>query len=79
MIRILDLRSGRLQAVLEGHRERVSQLVWTSPVRLLSGSWDGTVRAWDLRDSATPAATLAAEVERVWGLDVADALYAVGP
>ncbi len=79
VIRVLDLRSGRLQAVLEGHRERVSTLGWTSPVRLLSGSWDGTVRTWDLSDRATPAASLAAEVERVWGLDVADALAAVGP
>ncbi|CAM9918531.1 unnamed protein product, partial [Hapterophycus canaliculatus] len=38
-------------AILTGHTSNVRPLHWNSevPWLLLSGSWDGTVRAWDLR------------------------------
>ncbi|CAN0515647.1 unnamed protein product, partial [Ectocarpus sp. 12 AP-2014] len=38
-------------AVLRGHTSNVRPLHWNSevPWLLLSGSWDGTVRAWDVR------------------------------
>lgn len=38
-------------AVLKGHTSNVRPLHWNSevPWLLLSGSWDGTVRAWDVR------------------------------
>ena len=79
VIQVLDLATGAPVAVLEGHGERVSTLAWVGPDRLLSGSWDGTVRVWDLSQRATSAAQLVAEVEAAWGLDVAEALAAVGP
>ena len=38
-------------AILKGHTSNVRPLHWNSeiPWLLLSGSWDGTVRAWDIR------------------------------
>lgn len=39
------------RSVLQGHTNNVRPLHWDSeiPWLLLSGSWDGTVRAWDIR------------------------------
>lgn len=79
VVRVVDLTTGRTVAVLEGHRESASALVWTSDEALLSGSWDGTVRAWSLASLSTPATALVTELEGAWGLDVAAALAAVGP
>lgn len=44
-------RTVRPSAVLRGHTSNVRPLHWNSeiPWLLLSGSWDGTVRAWDIR------------------------------
>lgn len=41
----------RPSAILRGHTSNVRPLHWNSevPWLLLSGSWDGTVRAWDVR------------------------------
>ena len=79
VVRVWELNTGELSAVLEGHRERVAPLLWATPDSLLSGSWDGTVRRWDLSQLRTPASALVAEVEAAWGMDVAKALEAVGP
>lgn len=46
-IRIFE-PSGNLQQVLQGHTKGVISFGWTSSFHLLSGSWDGTCRIWDL-------------------------------
>ena len=56
MVRIFDLKAGPVTAVLEGHKEPVSSLAWASPTRLRTGSWDGTVRQWELGGLEQPAA-----------------------
>ena len=33
----------------DGHTQAVASLSWTSTGQLLSGSWDGTVRVWEVR------------------------------
>jgi len=46
-IRIHDARSLQLRHVLTGHKGRVDSLAYLPDGRLLSGSWDNTVRIWD--------------------------------
>jgi WD40 repeat protein len=46
-VRIWDASSGRCVAVLRGHSREVSCLCWARDGRLLTGSRDGSVRAWD--------------------------------
>jgi hypothetical protein len=79
VVRVVDLETGATRAVLEGHRERVASLAWTGPEALLSSSWDGTVRVWDLSVLHRPAEQLVAEARTAWGLDLDAALEAVGP
>ncbi len=43
---------------------------------LVTGSWDKTVKYWDLR-SATPAATINCS-DRVYALDIKDSLMVIG-
>ncbi len=45
--------------VLSGHTHNVRALVWhyEIPWLLLSGSWDGTIRVWDIRGASTTAST----------------------
>ncbi|CAN0530494.1 unnamed protein product, partial [Ectocarpus sp. 12 AP-2014] len=56
-------------AVLRGHTSNVRPLHWNSevPWLLLSGSWDGTVRAWDDRREAC-IAVMSDHVADVYGL-----------
>jgi phospholipase A-2-activating protein len=54
-IRIMDGNTHELKEVLEGHSNAVTSLSWISPQNaqtarpwLVSGSWDGTAKIWDV-------------------------------
>ena len=42
---VWDAAGGRCEGALEGHADQVASLA-ASGARLVSGSWDGTVRVW---------------------------------
>ena len=46
-IRVFDSVGNPLME-LNGHQKGVISFSWTSDGRLISGSWDGTARVWDL-------------------------------
>lgn len=49
LIRLFDPRTGERLRVLEGHRGIIETLAFSPDgIRLASGSWDGTVRIWDV-------------------------------
>ena len=64
MIRLWDVRSGVSEKTFKSQYE--SHDKWISQVRFnynvdnifLSGSYDGTVKLWDLRNEESPLATL---------------------
>ena len=75
---VWDVRSRKLVCVLRGHEERVD-IVQFSPLGrwVLTGSDDGTVRAWDVRSGECkrlfhPAQKILTRVERRWanGVDL---------
>lgn len=71
IVEIWSLDDLRLVATVDIHEERVSALTFTNDSHhLLSGSWDGFVRLLDLRRLDLPGATLAAELEGIWGVDL---------
>jgi phospholipase A-2-activating protein len=67
-IRIMDGSTNELKEVLEGHSNAVTSLSWILPLNesakpwLVSGSWDGTAKIWDVfqnNNSSTCIGTLA--------------------
>lgn len=77
-IEVRSLPAGEPLAVLRGHQERVSVVEFVDDDTLVSGSWDGDVRFWDLSRLRVPAAELAAAVRQAWGGDVEEGLAPVG-
>jgi mRNA export factor len=80
--RMIDLGAGQNTAIqVAAHDQPIRSVrFFDSPQggaqMLVTGSWDKTVKYWDLRQS-TPAATLQCQ-ERVYTLDVKDKLLVVG-
>ncbi|GDX80658.1 hypothetical protein LBMAG42_24690 [Deltaproteobacteria bacterium] len=71
---LLDLRTGETVAVLRGHTSRVSSVEFGPDGDwLVSGSWDGTARLWDIHELDMPAEALIERARRVWGLGLEDA------
>ncbi len=70
---LVDLRSRETVAVLRGHTSRVASIEF-GPGWVASGSWDGSLRLWDLSVLASPADLLVAEREAAWGMNLEDAL-----
>ena len=58
---IWDRTDGRLLAELRGHSTRVSGLAFRGEDELVSGSWDGTMRRWDLGPLRRGATALRAD------------------
>jgi WD40 repeat protein len=58
--------------VLSGHSSHVRPLVWSTevPWLILSGSWDGTVRAWDIRGTGKCIAIMTQHIADVYGLAI---------
>ena len=47
-IRIYDPITSELVLKLEGHAKGIISFSWTSKHKLISGSWDGVAKIWDL-------------------------------
>lgn len=62
---------GEPMMILEGHSKGVISLSWTSSGKLISGSWDGTAKVWDLEIGGECLWTLAGHENgvNVLGLD----------
>ncbi len=74
-VRLLDARTGATLAVLRGHIGRVSSVEFGPDGRwLVSASWDGTARVWDLGELDAPAEDLVAGAAERWGLGLEEAL-----
>jgi WD40 repeat protein len=72
-IHLYDLETHEVVAVLQGHTSRAASVEF-GPGWVASGSWDGSLRVWDLSVLDTPAAALVAERELAWGMDLDQAL-----
>ncbi|EJU02314.1 WD40 repeat-like protein [Dacryopinax primogenitus] len=67
-VRIVDIEKGTVHT-LGTHGNAARSVVWSESYNfLLSGSWDATVRAWDVR-SPTPQILAAPHPERVYSMD----------
>lgn len=72
---VLDRESGAVRARMRGHRRRVSTLAFSPDSRTLAtGSWDDTIRFWDLGVFEADPAVLLAEAETRWGLTADEVL-----
>ncbi len=67
LVRVWDADTGALLVVLPGHTERVVSVEFLPDGDLASGSWDKTVRIWELSELARPASVLAEDVAAAWG------------
>jgi WD40 repeat protein len=73
--RLLDAETGALVGIFPGHHERVSAVEFRPDSRgLVTGSWDGDVRLWDLDTLDVSPQELVHAAEETWGIDLDAAL-----
>ncbi len=70
---VWDTNRGQLLAELRGHTSRASGIEFRGEDELVSCSWDGTVRRWDVRPLRADLASIQADTA-TWGLTLADVL-----
>ncbi|MCB9792691.1 MAG: protein kinase [Alphaproteobacteria bacterium] len=74
-VTLWDTDSGALRASLQGHSGRVVALEFSGDgATLVSGSWDGDLRVWDLTALTAAPEALLGPIERAWDLDLSRAL-----
>jgi WD40 repeat protein len=56
LVRLWDAMTGHSEATLDGHKEAVLALAWSSRGMLASGGWDGKVLVWDPKGDDTQRA-----------------------
>ena len=68
---VWSLQTGKLLDVLPGHEAPISSIVF-NPIRpvLASGSWDKTVRIWDIFDNKGAPETVGRDPQRAVTLKV---------
>ncbi len=72
---LYDWSTLRVEAILRGHEGRISALQFTHDGRwLLTGSWDGDIRRWDLSLVREDPARLLTALHEAWGMDLESAL-----
>ena len=72
---LYDWETLELRAILRGHEGRVSATRFTHDGRfLLTGSWDGDIRRWDLSLIRQDPERLRATLRDAWGMDLEAAL-----
>ena len=76
-----DIITGQLIRTFQGHTDSVTALAFYQNGRLLvSGSWDGTIRIWDLQSGQEILPKLLTDQQRVNSISIsADRLIASGP
>eukprot|EP00547_Thalassionema_nitzschioides_P016079 CAMPEP_0194233014 /NCGR_PEP_ID=MMETSP0158-20130606/1139_1 /TAXON_ID=33649 /ORGANISM="Thalassionema nitzschioides, Strain L26-B" /LENGTH=752 /DNA_ID=CAMNT_0038965847 /DNA_START=13 /DNA_END=2274 /DNA_ORIENTATION=+ len=52
IIRVFDGATHEMKRLLEGHTKAVTSLDWCGGTYLVSGSWDGTAKLWDISNGA---------------------------
>jgi len=78
-VQVVDVDTGAVLAVMEGHGSQVAALAALPDGTLASGSWDGTVQLWDVGTQKCVAKQLDGQAGMVWSLAVlADGRLACG-
>jgi len=68
-IHVWDGRTGALRAVLKGHQARVTSVSFSPDAgHLASGSWDNTVRIWNLADPSSEPLVIRAHSDGIVGV-----------